>query len=74
MCVGVADDTLTIFFEIAFTVSQLKTYIMVTAWVKKFFSSVDLIARKHNKLVLGLSFILRLHAGDSSLAKYWDSH
>ena len=31
MCVGVADDTLTIFFEIAFTISQLKTYIMVTA-------------------------------------------
>ena len=43
---------------------------MARALVRNFFSNVDLIARKHDKLVLGLSFILRIHAGDFLLSKY----
>ena len=38
-----------------------------------FFSSVDLIARKYNKSILGVSFILGLHVGDFLLAKYWET-
>ena len=36
-----------------------------------FFQVLCLIARKHNKLVLGLSFTLKFHADDILMAKYW---
>ena len=38
-----------------------------------FISSVKLIVRKDSKLVLRLSFILRLLVGDFCLAKYWET-
>ena len=50
-----------------------KPYIMVRAWIKKILSSVDHIARNHNKLVFRFSLILRLHAWDFLLAKYCEA-
>ena len=64
-------------WEIAPMIESLKNlhFAMVIGFgsINIFLQSVDLIARKHSKLVLGFSLILRLHAEDILLTKYWET-